>query len=157
MRGDGRTLPRIQRRRQAVCGRDRLRLGDDAHGPRHGERRLAGHAHSRGSLAAFYLRVRTGTLTLAQAQQAERLFRPDLQTLYHRVPSPASILNQAMHLVTVHPLCAYDAVQLAAALHFQARELAAGRPPPTFLYADLTLNRAAVAEGMLVDDPNHHP
>lgn len=108
-------------------------------------------------LAAFYLRVRTGTLTSAQAQQAELVFRNELNTHYHLVSIRRVILNRAMRLVAAHQLRAYDAIQLASALRLRARRLAHGLPPPTFVSADQTLNRAAAVEGLPVDDPNLHP
>ena len=109
------------------------------------------------ALAAFYLLVRTGTLTLTQAQQAERLFRRELRTRYQRVFFSSAIRNHAMRLVTMYPLRAYDAVRLASALQVQRRNRAVGSPPFTLLSADRNLNRAAAAEGLLVDDPNQHP
>jgi predicted nucleic acid-binding protein len=107
-------------------------------------------------LAALYLRARVGTLTLAQAQQAELLFRHELATHYQMVPVRDTILDEAMRLVAVHPLRAYDAVQLAAALFVQAQYRAVGLAS-VFLTADRTLLRAGAAEGLLVDDPNNHP
>jgi len=49
------------------------------------------------------------------------------------------------------------AVQLAAAVAINKRRLIHGLQPVTLVSADTELNRAAVAEGLLVDDPNHHP
>ncbi len=48
--------------------------------------------------------------------------------------------------------CAYDAVQLAAALEVRTQI-----PTLVLLSADGDLNNAASAEGMPVDDPNKHP
>lgn len=108
-------------------------------------------------LAALYRRVRTGSLTFAQAQQAEQAFRHELRTHYVRVPQRAAILNRAMALVVAYPLRAYDAVQLATALYVQSQNTALALPVPMFLCADQNLNRAATAEGLQVDDPNLHP
>jgi predicted nucleic acid-binding protein len=108
-------------------------------------------------VAAFYLRARTGSLSLANAWLAERQFRHELQTHYRRVGLQARILNRAMRLVRDHPLRAADAMQLGCALYLQARQAAAGLPPPILLSADHNLNRAAAAEGMSFDDPNSHP
>ena len=108
-------------------------------------------------VAALYRRVRMGSLTLAQAQGSEQLFRRELRTHFLRVPIRAVIVNQAMGLVTVYPLRAYDALQLAAALHVQAQNSALGLAAPMILSADQNLNRAATAEGLQVDDPNLHP
>lgn len=109
------------------------------------------------TLAAFYLRVRTGSLTQTQARQAERVFRRELPVLFRRVALRATVVRRAMRLVSRHPLRAYDALQLAAALDFTARRISASRPIPLFVCADQRLNRVAAAEGLTVDDPNHHP
>jgi predicted nucleic acid-binding protein len=108
-------------------------------------------------LAAFYRRVRTGTHSLAQIQQAEQVFRTELVTHFRRISVTSLVLNRATALVTVYQLRAYDAVQLAAALTLQSRRAARALPSVTFLSADQTLNQAAAAEGLAVDDPNQHP
>jgi predicted nucleic acid-binding protein len=107
-------------------------------------------------LAALQLRVRTGSLTVSQANLAEQIFRAELNTHYILRPLSDVILDRAMRLVVAHPLRAYDAVQLAAALAVQVR-YSGSRPGLTFLCSDQRLNRAAVAEGLLVEDPNNHP
>jgi uncharacterized protein len=108
-------------------------------------------------VAAFQLRVRTGTLTAAQARQAEQLFRTELQTHYRLRAISDTILDRAMRLVVTHPLRAYDAIQLASALELHARRRARGLSLPILVSADHTLNQAAAAEGLSVDDPNNHP
>jgi predicted nucleic acid-binding protein len=109
-------------------------------------------------LAALALRVRTGSLTAIQAQQAEQAFRRDLALHYHSLPISSTVLNEAMRLVGAYPLRAYDAVQLAAALELRSqRATLTGLAPLTFVCADRNLNRAAAAEGLSVDDPNSHP
>jgi hypothetical protein len=55
------------------------------------------------------------------------------------------------------PCAPIDAVQLAAGLDISQQSIAAGRGPVTFVSADAELNRAASAEGLVVDDPNLHP
>jgi uncharacterized protein len=69
----------------------------------------------------------------------------------------APLLTDAMRLVEAHGLRAYDAVQLAAAVELNGRWLAAGMGSITLVSADQQLNNAAVAEGLLVEDPNLHP
>jgi hypothetical protein len=48
-------------------------------------------------------------------------------------------------------------MQLAVALRTNARRLAKGASAITLVSADVTLNAAAVAEGLAVDNPNNHP
>jgi uncharacterized protein len=62
-----------------------------------------------------------------------------------------------MRLAITHALRAYDAVQLAVALHVNARHQGAGLGGVTLISADGDLNAAATAEGLAVDDPNTHP
>jgi hypothetical protein len=58
-----------------------------------------------------------------------------------------------MTLAENHALRAFDAVQLAAALRVQAGYVAVGETL-TLVSADTDLNTAALAEGLLVEDPN---
>jgi uncharacterized protein len=107
-------------------------------------------------LAALYRRVRTGTLTLFQAQQAELVFRNELTTHFQVVALDSVIIAQAMLLVRNYPLRAYDAVQLAAALFIQSMNAQVGSNV-VFISADQGLNTAASAEGLVVDNPLSHP
>jgi hypothetical protein len=107
-------------------------------------------------LAALYLKVRTGEVTVAQAQQAEQAFRSELGSQFRLIAATPAILDHAMDLVAKHPLRAYDAVQLASALHLRSQCVALAMPAPTFVSADQELNRAAAAEGLAIDDPNPH-
>ena len=63
----------------------------------------------------------------------------------------------AVGLAKLHLLRAYDSVQLATALELQIARRNMNVPLPIFLSADQNLNQAALAEGLLVDDPNRHP
>jgi uncharacterized protein len=108
-------------------------------------------------LAGFYRRVRVGALTLAQAQTGERVFRHELATHFLLVDLNAIILHEAMRLVGMHPLRAYDALQLAVGLDLKKRRSGSGLDSPTFVSADLNLNTAAAAEGLSVEDPNRFP
>jgi len=63
----------------------------------------------------------------------------------------------AISLVQNHGLRGYDAVQLAAALEVHADRMQLGLPPLVFCSADRALNKAALAEGLAVDNPNTHP
>jgi predicted nucleic acid-binding protein len=69
------------------------------------------------------------------------------------VQTPA-LLDTARQLVERHPLRAYDAVQLASALH--ARQTLPSSAAIIFLSADIQLRTAAHAEGFVTDDPNLH-
>ncbi len=68
-----------------------------------------------------------------------------------------TVLNRAATLCRKHPLRAYDAVQLAAALTHRDDDLAAGLLAPTFVCADAILLNAAAAEGLPIENPNTNP
>jgi predicted nucleic acid-binding protein len=108
-------------------------------------------------MAAIHGKSRTGQITIVEAQRAEAVFRNEVNTHFHLIPVTNAAILRAMQLVTLHPLRAYDAMQLATALEWQAQQSAYGPVSLIFLSADLSLNRVAAAEGLFVDDPNAHP
>jgi predicted nucleic acid-binding protein len=69
----------------------------------------------------------------------------------------STTLDTAVKLVGAHAIRAYDAIQLAGAIRLRAEYERAGLPPPIFVSSDQALNRAASAEGMVVEDPTVHP
>ena len=69
----------------------------------------------------------------------------------------AKLVAAAMKLARSHALRGYDAVQLASAIEVHQARVAAGASPLTIISADEPLNTAAVAEGLLVENPNNHP
>jgi predicted nucleic acid-binding protein len=82
--------------------------------------------------------------------------RADFVSDYQVIEVTAALVIQAEALAERHALRGYDAVQLAAALEVNAAYLAAGQPPVTLVSADLELNKAGLAGGLNVDDPNTH-
>ena len=107
-------------------------------------------------VSAIARRARSGSLSAPHAAAALNLFRADFRTRFQIVGITAAVVKQAMRLAERHFLRAYDAVQLAAALQVHRRCLALGQTL-TLVSADADLNAAAVAEGLLVEDPNSHP
>lgn len=94
------------------------------------------------------------------AVQAGRLTQRLLQHCthrYHLLRITRPIVTQAGMLLERHPLRAADAVQLACALAVRRRLHQRGMPAPVFVAADTTLLAAAVAEGLVVDNPLQHP
>lgn len=67
------------------------------------------------------------------------------------------MIAAAMKLARSHALRGYDAVQLASAIEVHQVRVAAGASPVTIISADDPLNAAALAEGLLVENPNNHP
>lgn len=84
-------------------------------------------------------------------------FRQQVRRRYIAIPVDRAIITRAATHCRTRPLRAYDAAQLACTLAFRDDELAAGRPAPTFVCADITLFNAAAAEGLPIENPNDHP
>jgi hypothetical protein len=84
-------------------------------------------------------------------------FDDDFANQYLPIEITPGLIAMAMQLARAHALRGYDAVQLAAAMEVNQRWVAAGQPPITLVSADTALNLAALAEGLVVEDPNDHP
>lgn len=107
-------------------------------------------------VAAIARRGHGGGLPAAAASRMIDRFRIDFVRSFERVHLTATHIEDAMRLAERHHLRGYDAVQLAAGLAFASISSAAGLPT-TLVSADLELNTAAVAEGLIVENPNDHP
>ena len=101
--------------------------------------------------------LREGTLTPTDYTLTQNALRGDCLNEYKLIPPTGAILESACSLLERHPLRAYDAVQLASALVAQQFLRDRSYPALTFLCSDDHLNAAATAEGLQVDNPNHHP
>jgi predicted nucleic acid-binding protein len=104
------------------------------------------------TVAAITRRERGGTITPHDAATALADFQFDFARQYRIVEVSAGLVAQAATLARRHALRGYDAVQLAAVLEIHAADSSL-----TLLSADADLNAAALAEGLMVDDPNSHP
>jgi uncharacterized protein len=102
-------------------------------------------------VAAVTRRERGGHLSAQAAATALADFQYDFGHQYLIIEVSAALVDRAAALARKHALRGYDAVRLAAAL-----EVHSEAPPLTLLSADVDLNAAASAEGLLVDDPNNH-
>ncbi len=108
-------------------------------------------------MSAFTRRVRDNSLTIADFASACDAFRGDCLDEYQIMPPTMTVIDLACNLLQRHPLRAYDATHLATALNAQQFLTAQGYPSFTFLSADDRLNQSVTAEGIAVDNPNHHP
>ena len=81
----------------------------------------------------------------------------DLDKQYQIVEVDRALTEAAGQLIARHPLLAYDAIQLASALHIYPSFAQARRTSLTFLSADDRLLAIAQAERLASDNPNHHP
>ena len=106
--------------------------------------------------SALTRRQRDGTITPAEYAETQAAFRSDCLNEYRIVTADGGIIDEATRLLERHPLRAYDAIHLAAAIVANRHLLADSLTALTFLSADDRLNDAASAEGIAVDNPNHH-
>ena len=107
--------------------------------------------------AAIARRLKSGSITPADAQNALAAFQHDLTNNYFTVEITPVLLSVAVSFATKHAMRGYDAVQLAATLEANDERTAIGLAPLTLVSADTELNTAAQAEGLNVENPNNYP
>ncbi len=107
--------------------------------------------------SALMRRVREGAVSAPEYTQIQNAFLSDCLGHYELVAVVDDIINKANRLLEEHPLRAYDAIHLAAAVVSNQALVARDLPPLLFLSADDRLNQAASVEGLAVDNPNGHP
>lgn len=108
-------------------------------------------------VAAFFLRVRTGSTTNSQAQRATSRLKFDLQTKYKLVEINPALVSSAMILAEQQQLKGYDAIQLAAALALEQTRIYFSLSTVMFVSADKRLNEAAATTGLVdIENPNDY-
>jgi predicted nucleic acid-binding protein len=107
-------------------------------------------------VSAIARRRRSGDIVSNDAAAAIGQFYLEFASVYRIIEITSTLVQRAMTLADRHGLRGYDAVQLAAALEVNTRCLALGMPTLTLISADVELNEAAIAEGLIVDNPNVH-
>ncbi|WP_404785564.1 type II toxin-antitoxin system VapC family toxin [Altericista sp. CCNU0014] len=107
--------------------------------------------------SAVARRQREGSVSDVHANQILMAFRDHWDVQYFTAAIDKTIIELAGQLVKMHPLRAYDAVQLAAALSIRNEIKFPSRASFHFLTADDRLLAIAQAENLLVDNPNWHP
>jgi len=108
-------------------------------------------------ICTFARRRREGLLSPEDYLRILTAFDYDFRYRYDVVAVEPMVIDSARHLAERTSLRAYDAMQLASAWLANQRLVQAGRPPLTFICADDRLLAVAQAEGLLADNPNHHP
>jgi len=106
--------------------------------------------------SALARRKREGSVPPADCAIAAQAFAAHCATEYEFVELDLNVVNLARGLLDRYPLRAYDAVQLASATVANQALDAAHLAGLVFLSADDRLNTIAAAEGLAVDNPNHH-
>ncbi len=108
------------------------------------------------TIAGLAKQLRTGTLTTAEIDRAEKRLIRGLDFRFHVAEVNRQITDLAVRLVRRHHLRGYDAIQLATAIKISGERTILGGPNLVLVSADKQLNTAAIAEGFFVDDPNAH-
>lgn len=107
--------------------------------------------------AAFAAKLRGNFITQAEYQEARTKLAADSQKRYHLIPVTPQRVDEAIELTARHRLRGYDAVHLACALHLNRALLEDDLPPLILIAADEDLLKAAQAEGLETENPNHYP
>ena len=105
----------------------------------------------------FARRQREGLLSSDDHHQLLVVFDYDFAYRYNILRVEPVVIDRARQMANRQPLRAYDAVHLATAWLLNEELLRAGQPPLTFVCADERLIAIAQAEGLLTDNPSHHP
>jgi predicted nucleic acid-binding protein len=107
-------------------------------------------------VTAIARRLRMGSIPATDATAEITAFRNQFHVQYGIVPVTDHVLERAMDLAEGHGLRGFDAIQLSCALMTRDRLASRRTPTLTFLSADSSLNAAAAAEGLAVENPNAH-
>ncbi len=99
--------------------------------------------------SALNRKVRERVITQAQRDRIWRLFAKHRRDQYHEMALDEQVYRRAEQLLVTHPLRAYDALQVAAAL--VAARLLGDLAPFRFCTADRMQAQAARAEGLDVE------
>jgi predicted nucleic acid-binding protein len=108
-------------------------------------------------VSAIARRRRAGSISTDGAGASLRQFRYDFEHQYQMVAITGTVIRCATDLADSIALRAYDAVQLAVLLELNHHRAALSLAPLAMISADHDLNAAAVAQGMIVDNPLSHP
>jgi predicted nucleic acid-binding protein len=108
------------------------------------------------TISALARRLRRRDISQREFDVACEQFRLDWKTQFEIVGLTDQMIEEASKLAEKHGLRAYDAVQLAAALETSGITAKVAATQLTIVSADAELNAAAMAEGLNVENPNHH-
>lgn len=107
-------------------------------------------------VSALTRKLRGNKLSQRQYDNAIRRFEREFAARYFGVDVTISLVENAMGLAKKHGLRGYDSVQLAACITLAETRSLLNLSPIVFVTADNDLNKAAIAEGLAVEDPNDH-
>jgi uncharacterized protein len=107
--------------------------------------------------SAFARRLRDGSLSAERFDLIGQKVREDFENEYRIIDVDRTLIETAAELVMLHPLRAYDSVQLASALRFQSTLISVSETQLVFVSADNRLLNIAQSVGLAIDNPNNYP
>ncbi|MEG4623641.1 type II toxin-antitoxin system VapC family toxin [Microcoleus sp. w1-18aA5] len=106
--------------------------------------------------SAFARRLRDRSLSAERFDLIVQKVREDFENEYRVIDVDQTLIETATELVMQHPLRAYDAVQLAAALRVQYILTSIPENQLIFVSADNRLLEIARSAGLAIDNPNNY-
>ncbi len=107
-------------------------------------------------ISAITRRAKSGSINNRDAIAIRHQFKQDILSQYQVIEITGTIINSSMIMAEMYALRGYDAVQLASGRELNISCVANGLPAVIFVSADNTLNAAALAEGLVIDNPNNY-
>ncbi|MEC4818814.1 MAG: type II toxin-antitoxin system VapC family toxin [Scytonema sp. PMC 1069.18] len=108
-------------------------------------------------VAAVTRRARGGSISVVNATLICNQFKNDQVSEYQVLEITDNVINSAMVLAETYGLRGYDAVQLAVGCTVNTLCEVNSLPSVIFVSADDELNKVAVREGLIVENPNRYP
>jgi predicted nucleic acid-binding protein len=105
---------------------------------------------------AILKKYRRGEVRLSQAQAAIQAFFVDVRSFINIIHPTPDVIDDAIQLIGQYPLMAYDAIQIASALHCDQVVRSVSSYRVTFIAADRQVLNAAESEGLLVENPEDY-
>jgi len=107
--------------------------------------------------SAIVRKVKSGEITPRAGDKGSKRLMRAFEYPLENVEITRAIVSHACDLTQKYLLRGYDAVQLAAALAISVQRMNNRLTGTIFVSADDSLNRAALAEGLAVENPNNYP
>lgn len=107
-------------------------------------------------IAGLARQVRVGTASIRDLDQGEKRLTRWMSSRNITVDIDLAVINIAIVCVRRYGLRGYDAIQLGAAVNVNSSRQSRGAQEMIFVSADDALNAAAMAEGLVVENPNDH-
>lgn len=108
------------------------------------------------AVTALEKQQRAGALTEDAFDMAVNHLMRNVDDRFAFVEISKRLVSFAVPLVRRYGLRGFDAIQLAAAIDISYQRTSVGLEKVIFVSSDNKLNRAALAEGLLVENPNDH-